>query len=63
MFDLSPVRTNSRASRNLIFSIPVQDYCFDINHINVTLQSMLDVVVNDLNVLSTSGLKFAAEVS
>ena len=61
MFDLSPFRTNSRASRYILYSLPVSQYCFDDEHINITLQSILQEIVTDLNVLSTSGLEVDGE--
>ena len=64
MFDLSPFRTNSRASRYILYSLPVSHYCFDDEedqHINITLQSILQEIVTDLNGLSTSGLEVDGE--
>ena len=61
MFDLSPCRTNSRASRYLMYSLPVKQYCFDGYHTNVTLQCMLEEIVADLNQMSSSGLKIDGE--
>ena len=56
LLDLCPFRSNSKSSRNLIFSVPVSTYYIDNDHNNVTLQMMLAAVVRDLNELSTSGL-------
>ena len=58
---MSPCRTNSKASRNLIFCLPSKTYCFDANHVNITLQSLLAIVVEDLNRLSSVGLKLDGE--
>ena len=63
LLDLCPFRSNSKSSRNLIFSVPVSTYYMDDDHNNVTLQMMLAAVVRDLNELSTSGLDVDGEVS
>ena len=64
MFDLSPYRTNSKASRYLMYSLPTYAYCFEEpDHINVTLQAILQLLVDDLNQLATSGLHIGDEVS
>ena len=57
MADLSPCRGDSKASRNPMFSIPTDAYCFDEQHTNITLQTVLGAVVADLNVLAELGLK------
>ena len=58
---MSPCRTNSRASRNLIFCLPSHVYCFDEAHVNISLQSLLGTVVEDLNRLSSVGLHLEGE--
>ena len=63
MFDLSPCRTNSKASRYIMYSLPVDKYAFDGNHINLTLQFMMAEIVSDLNKLATEGLKIGDEAS
>lgn len=63
MFDLSPHRGNSKASRYLMYSVPTYVYCFEEPaHINITLQEILQVVVDDLNELATAGLQIGDEV-
>ena len=60
MPDLSPARTNSKASRYPMFCMPVTSYAFEYSadrKVNVSLQSALAAVVEDINVLSEFGLK------
>ena len=57
LFDLSPVRSNSRASRHLMYCLPVSSYWFDSEHTNVTLHSILKAVVDDLNALASLGVR------
>ena len=57
MFDISPFRTNSKASRYLLYSLPVKQYWFGEEHVNLSLQSLMEAVVKDLNDLATSGLE------
>ena len=56
MADLSRCRTDSKASRHIICCVPVTSYAFDQQHVNVTLQMLLDVVVEDIHGLSTVGV-------
>ena len=57
MFDMSPCRSNSKAARLLMYSLPVKSYYFDDSHINLTLQGMLQSIVSDLNELAMVGLQ------
>ena len=60
MFDICPCRTNSKASRFLMYSLPVHTYWFDDaapGHVNLTLQALMDIIVADLNKLALSGLE------
>ena len=57
MFDLSPFRTSSKASRNLIFCLPVHLYALEDDHNSLSLQFLLDRVVADLNGLSSAGIE------
>ena len=40
-----------------MYSLPVRAYWFDDGHVNLTLQAILDFVVDDLNKLATDGLE------
>ena len=61
MPDLSPARTNSKASRYPIFCMPVTSYAFECSgngrKVNASLQSVFTAIVEDINVLSEFGLK------
>ena len=63
MFDLSPCRTNSKASRYVLYSLPVKSYWFDDDHTNLTLQSLLQTIVDDLNMLATRGVEINGEAA
>ena len=54
---MSLVRTDSKASRHIIFSFPVSRYA--INHSqseNLSLQAFFGAAVHDLNDLATTGI-------
>ena len=56
MPDLSLCRTDSKASRNIVFCVPVSAYAFDSRHLNLTLQMLLEAVVEDLKTLGQVGV-------
>ena len=59
MPDLCPFRSNSKASRNIMFSVPEDRYFVestDAGKINHTLQALWATMVEDLNKLSDEGI-------
>ena len=56
MSDVSPCRTDSQASRQIVFCLPVSAYALDEGHVNWTLQLLLEAMVDDLKALSTTGV-------
>lgn len=59
--DLSECRTDSKASRYIMYSLLVQSYLIQ-NKTNITLQTLNSAIVADFNKLSTEGLLVGEEV-
>ena len=58
--DLSECRTDSKASRNIMYSIMVHSYLMR-GKTNVTLQTLNAAIVADCNKLSTEGVQVGGE--
>ena len=59
--DLSECRTDSKASRYIMYSLLVQNYLIRAKT-NVTLQTLNSAIVADFNKLSQEGLQVGDEV-
>ncbi|CAE7258137.1 unnamed protein product, partial [Symbiodinium necroappetens] len=59
--DLSKCRTGSKASRYIMYSLPVKSYMMH-EKTNVSLQALNKAIVDDLKLLSTRGVSLGSEV-
>ena len=57
MSDITPFRSNSKASRHIMFALPVDAYVLNEQHVNFSLQALYDAVVKDLNYLAEHGVE------